>query len=89
MQLVEGESPKGPMPFEDAWKIASQIVDALAYAHEKGVVHRDLKPANIKVTPDVYRGWVTTSIKAGSPFLIRSMPRASACGKSLGSVIGP
>jgi eukaryotic-like serine/threonine-protein kinase len=52
MELVEGESPKGPMPFEDAWKVAWQIVDALAYAHEKGVVHRDLKPANIKVTPE-------------------------------------
>src|SRR5215469_9043924 len=52
MELVEGESPKGPLPFEDAWKIASQIADALDYAHEKGIVHRDLKPANVKVTPD-------------------------------------
>jgi len=52
MELVEGESPKGPMPLDEAWKIASQMVDALAYAHEKGVVHRDLKPANVKVTPD-------------------------------------
>jgi serine/threonine-protein kinase len=52
MELVEGESPKGPMPFEDAWSIASQIADALEYAHEHGVVHRDLKPANVKVTPD-------------------------------------
>jgi serine/threonine-protein kinase len=51
MELVEGESPKGPMPFDDAWKIALQIAEALEYAHEKGVVHRDLKPANIKVTP--------------------------------------
>src|SRR5215469_10338878 len=25
MELVEGESPRGPMPFEDAWKISMQI----------------------------------------------------------------
>jgi hypothetical protein len=25
MELVEGESPNGPMPFDDAWKIAMQI----------------------------------------------------------------
>jgi serine/threonine-protein kinase len=52
MELVEGESPKGPMPFEDAWNIALQIADALEYAHDRGVIHRDLKPANVKVTPD-------------------------------------
>src|SRR5215471_1744140 len=52
MELVEGESPKGPMPFEDAWKIALQIADALEYAHDRGVMHRDLKPANVKVTPE-------------------------------------
>src|SRR6201981_149249 len=52
MELVEGESPKGPMPFDEAWKIASQIAAALEYAHDKGVVHRDLKPANVKVTPE-------------------------------------
>src|SRR6202161_2379775 len=52
MELVEGESPKGPMPFKDAWKIATQIATALEYAHDRGVIHRDLKPANVKVTPD-------------------------------------
>src|SRR5215469_2086489 len=46
MELVEGESPKGPMSFDDAWKIASQIASALEYAHERGIIHRDLKPDN-------------------------------------------
>jgi eukaryotic-like serine/threonine-protein kinase len=52
MELVEGDSPKGPMPFEETWKICSQIAEALDYAHDKGVVYRDLKPANVKVTPE-------------------------------------
>jgi len=52
MELVEGDSPTGPMPFEEAWTIAMQIADALEYAHDKGIMHRDLKPANVKVTLD-------------------------------------
>ena len=52
MELVEGESPKGPLPFDEAWHIASQIVAALEYAHDRGIVHRDLKPENIKITPE-------------------------------------
>jgi len=51
MELVEGDSPKGPMAFDDAWEIVSQIAGALEYAHASGVIHRDLKPANVKVTP--------------------------------------
>src|SRR5262249_45286785 len=52
MELVEGSAPKGPMPFDEAWHIASQIAAALEYAHDKGIIHRDLKPANVKITPD-------------------------------------
>jgi eukaryotic-like serine/threonine-protein kinase len=52
MELVEGDEPKGPLEWDKAWKIASQIADALEYAHERGIIHRDLKPPNIKVTPE-------------------------------------
>src|SRR5262245_10983850 len=57
LELVEGETladriAHGPMPFDEALPIASQIAEALEYAHEHGVVHRDLKPSNIKITPD-------------------------------------
>ena len=51
MELVEGETLKGPLPLETALNYAKQIAEALEAAHEKGIVHRDLKPANIEVTP--------------------------------------
>ncbi len=51
MELVPGESIKGPLPLETALNYAHQIADALEAAHEKNIIHRDLKPANIMVTP--------------------------------------
>jgi serine/threonine-protein kinase len=53
MELVAGESLKGPLPLETVLDYARQISSALQAAHEKGIVHRDLKPGNIMVAKGV------------------------------------
>jgi Tol biopolymer transport system component len=57
MELVEGEDlsraiARGPMPLDDALRVARQIAEALESAHEQGIIHRDLKPGNVKLRPD-------------------------------------
>jgi serine/threonine protein kinase len=57
MELIGGDTladriKTGPIPVEEALKLALQIAEALEAAHDKGVIHRDLKPSNIKITPE-------------------------------------
>src|SRR5690348_3919496 len=53
MEYVEGESlqdrisRKGSLPVEESVRLATEVGDALQYAHDCGVIHRDIKPANI------------------------------------------
>ncbi len=42
----------GPLSARQAAVIISQAAEALAYAHERGLVHRDVKPGNLLVTPE-------------------------------------
>jgi len=53
LELVEGESladrlkREGALPPRAAVRIAAEVAEALAHAHERGVVHRDVKAANV------------------------------------------
>ena len=38
-----------PMSLDDALNISYQVLDALSFVHEKGIVHRDIKPSNIMI----------------------------------------
>jgi len=55
MEMLDGEPlatrlRMGPLPWREATAICAEIADALATAHEHGVVHRDLTPENVMLT---------------------------------------
>jgi serine/threonine protein kinase len=58
MELVDGQTLRevlgrhGPLPPAKAARLASEVVNALEYAHQAGVVHRNLKPTNILLCED-------------------------------------
>ncbi len=55
MEYLEGETlsarlSRGPLRLPEFFAIAVAIADALARAHQQGILHRDLKPGNIMLT---------------------------------------
>ena len=76
MEYVEGTSlaasiQPGGLPIDRVLDYAAQIADALAAAHEAGLVHRDVKPGNVMVMP-------TGRVKVLDFGLARHLPAAPA-----------
>jgi len=58
MELIEGSNladyleNEGAIPISETVRLATQMAEGLAYAHERGVIHRDFKPANVILSDD-------------------------------------
>src|SRR6266436_2984376 len=96
-ELIEGETlrqrlDRGPMQLSEAIDIAIQVANALAAAHQAGIVHRDIKPENIMLRPDGYVKVLDFGIaKLAEEELPGTMPRDEALllvETNLGSVLG-
>ena len=86
IELVEGVNIEerlraGPIDWPEAAAYANQALQALAFAHSRGVIHRDIKPANLILTP-------AGQIKITDFGIAHSAadPRLTATGMAVGSL---
>lgn len=97
MELIRGRSlseliEPGGLPLKQILDWAIPIADALAAAHERGVVHRDLKPGNVMVSDEgqpkiLDFGLARVSAPSSSPIHTESMTEAlTAQGNIFGTV---
>jgi eukaryotic-like serine/threonine-protein kinase len=57
MEVIDGESLSGrlaarPLNAGEYLRIGVELADAVAHAHDRGLIHRDLKSANVMITPE-------------------------------------
>jgi serine/threonine-protein kinase len=90
MPLVEGQSLQariakyGALPIRDVARILRDVLSALAYAHERGIVHRDMKPDNVLLGQS---GWQVTDLGVAMALSAAAPPGSfvTSLGVALGS----
>jgi TolB-like protein/tetratricopeptide (TPR) repeat protein len=92
MPLITGESledrllKERRLPLKDAIRLTCEILEAIRYAHEHGVIHRDIKPANVLLS-DGHAVVADFGVARPMP----GSPRAASGGKSItefGFIVG-
>ena len=87
MERVHGETlreivlQQGKMKLNDAASVMAQVLDALHFSHEAGIIHRDIKPANIMITN-------TGAVKVMDFGIARALSDSSAAMTQTAAVIG-
>ncbi|MHB1045590.1 MAG: serine/threonine-protein kinase [Thermoanaerobaculia bacterium] len=86
MEDVPGGSLKerleeGPLPVEEALRVAGEILEGLAVLHALGIVHRDVKPGNVLLAAD-------GSVKLADFGLARRLEVAETRATSMDAVVG-
>jgi predicted Ser/Thr protein kinase len=84
-EFVEGRTLRTEMSrhrfaTEEILDVGIQLSDALAFAHEHGVVHRDFKPENIMLTPHSGSRGRTKILDFGLAKLLRPISHAASAG---------
>ncbi len=74
---------KGKIPLSETVNIFAQVCDAMAHAHDRGVIHRDLKPANILIDS---QGSVQVSDFGIAKALTGGVPTLTASSEIIGTI---
>jgi serine/threonine-protein kinase len=91
MAFVDGENlaarlhTRGRIDSVEARRIMKEVAEALAYAHERGVVHRDIKPDNILLCADDDGRVMVTDFGIARAISEGSDSRLTATGMAIGT----